>query len=177
MTTACWTCGVFHADGLCPSDPVKRPVHYTLNLVRQPGEVIDVLEAWDLPWHLANVVQYIARHRLKNGAQDLYKARWYLDRYLKLLETGARKVEMQITQTLFCNYPLLTGPCNLLPAHAGEHRSAREIREIHNPPKLEEEKENTLCRCGHWHDRHCAKVTGGNTVGCELCGCSRFVSK
>ena len=70
-----------------PADDVERPKHYTSRNVAAPGEVIDVLEAWDLPHHLACVVKYIARHRDKGSAvKDLKKARWYLDRYLARLE-------------------------------------------------------------------------------------------
>lgn len=69
------------------SDPVEKPDHYTKRLVPPPGEVIDVLEAWDLPHHLACAVKYIARYRDKGRAlEDLRKARWYLDRWIKRLE-------------------------------------------------------------------------------------------
>ena len=65
------------------SDPVNHPSHYTYGGV----EVIDALEAWDLPFHLANVVKYVARCHYKGHAlQDLRKARWYLDRYIQRLE-------------------------------------------------------------------------------------------
>lgn len=59
------------------NDPTN-PNHY-----KQHGiECIDVLEALDLPFHLANVIKYIWRHRQKNGIEDLKKARWYLDRFI-----------------------------------------------------------------------------------------------
>lgn len=68
-------------------DPVEAPKGYTLRTVQLPGEVIDVLEAWDLPFQLANVVKYIARHRDKGSPlEDLKKARWYLDRYISKME-------------------------------------------------------------------------------------------
>lgn len=68
-------------------DVVNKPAHYTSFLVREPGEVIDVIEAWGLPYHLGNVVKYIARANLKGKyLEDLKKARWYLDRYIKRLE-------------------------------------------------------------------------------------------
>jgi hypothetical protein len=30
-----------------------------------------------------NVVKYVTRHRMKNGLEDLHKAKWYLDRLIK----------------------------------------------------------------------------------------------
>lgn len=64
-------------------DEINKPAHYTHSDV----EPIDIIEAWKLPFHLGNVVKYIARHEHKgNSLKDLKKARWYLDRYIKLLE-------------------------------------------------------------------------------------------
>ncbi len=59
-------------------DMVNHPPHYA----RLKPEPIDVIEAWRLPYHLGNVVKYIARHDAKGGIEDLAKARWYLDRYI-----------------------------------------------------------------------------------------------
>lgn len=67
------------------TDGVNHPSHYTYGGI----EVIDALEAWDLPFHLANVVKYVARCRHKGKPlEDLRKARWYLDRYIQRLEDG-----------------------------------------------------------------------------------------
>jgi hypothetical protein len=61
------------------SDPINSPSHYTFSDI----EVIDVIEAWNLPYHLGNVVKYIARapHKGKEY-QDLLKAQFYLNRYI-----------------------------------------------------------------------------------------------
>ena len=67
------------------NDPVNHPSHYTFSKY----EVIDVLEEWNLPFHLANSVKYIARAGRKDPdkiEQDLRKCIWYIDRYIKLLE-------------------------------------------------------------------------------------------
>lgn len=67
------------------SDPVNHPAHYTFGAF----EVIEVLEAWNLPFHLANVVKYVARAGRKDPSkllEDLEKARWYLDRYIALVK-------------------------------------------------------------------------------------------
>jgi hypothetical protein len=64
------------------NDPVNRPAHYTYGGI----EVIDALEAWDLPFHLANAVKYIARAGRKDPTrtrEDLQKAVWYISRYIE----------------------------------------------------------------------------------------------
>jgi hypothetical protein len=58
-------------------DLVNHPPHYTFGRI----EVIDAIEDWNLDFHLAQVVKYVARARHKgNFVEDLKKARWYLDR-------------------------------------------------------------------------------------------------
>ena len=64
-------------------DPVNHPSHYTDGGI----ETIDFIEAKQLPYHLGNAVKYISRSGKKDDAiQDLKKAQWYLDRYIKQLE-------------------------------------------------------------------------------------------
>lgn len=70
------------------NDPVNHPAHYTEG---HRIEVIEFLEDWMLPFHLANTVKYICRAGRKDPdrtVEDLRKARWYLDRYIALLEKG-----------------------------------------------------------------------------------------
>ena len=69
------------------SDNVNHPSHYTSGKI----EVIDFIEDQKLPYHLGNVVKYVARAGKKDPTklvEDLKKATWYLNRYIKLLETG-----------------------------------------------------------------------------------------
>jgi len=73
----------FSKPNLPTPSEVNHPAHYTQYAVGgKPLECIDVLEALDLPFHLANAFKYIWRHREKGGVKDLEKARWYLDRYI-----------------------------------------------------------------------------------------------
>lgn len=59
---------------------ITEPEHYTHGNI-QP---LDVIEDWDLPFHLASVIKYIARYRYKgNPEQDLEKAREYITRFLE----------------------------------------------------------------------------------------------
>lgn len=61
-------------------DAVHHPDHYTAGGI----ECIDYIEAKDLGYHLGNAVKYISRAGLKgNKLQDIEKAIWYLNRYLK----------------------------------------------------------------------------------------------
>ena len=65
------------------SDAVNHPAHYSPG----PYEAINVIEAWDLGFHLGNAVKYIARAGRKGDAlEDLKKARWYLSRLIEQLE-------------------------------------------------------------------------------------------
>lgn len=57
-------------------DPVIRPIHY----VSHPSgtECIKITE--HMNFCLGNAVKYIWRADLKNGTEDLKKAKWYIDR-------------------------------------------------------------------------------------------------
>lgn len=79
-----------HPENMAP-DPVNHPPHY------QSGtgiEVIDVIEGFDLGYHLGNVVKYLLRAGRKNAdvasatIEDLKKARWYLDREIARSESA-----------------------------------------------------------------------------------------
>ena len=62
---------------------VDHPSHYNKGKI----EVIDAIEDWELDFHLGNVIKYITRAKHKgNEIEDLEKAKWYLDRYIKLQE-------------------------------------------------------------------------------------------
>lgn len=66
-------------------DPVNHPAHYTSGSI----EVIDYIEDQKLPYHLGNAVKYISRAGKKDPektAEDLKKAVWYLNRYIRKLE-------------------------------------------------------------------------------------------
>lgn len=66
-------------------DIVNRPSHYTDGGI----ETIDFIEAKKLPYHLGNAVKYISRAGKKDKSktvEDLRKAVWYIERYIKQLE-------------------------------------------------------------------------------------------
>jgi hypothetical protein len=66
-------------------DPINAPSHYRAG---DPYEAIRVIEAWELGYHLGNVIKYISRAGRKtlDPLEDLKKARWYLDREISNLE-------------------------------------------------------------------------------------------
>jgi len=79
-------------------DPVNKPIHYLL----LPGvEVRDVCEALaekmfdtdkNIPHRVlfipdyVQMMQYLMRFMDKNGAEDLKKAKWYLDKMIEAYE-------------------------------------------------------------------------------------------
>lgn len=70
-------------------DSVNHPKHYT----QGKFEVIDVIEDWKLNFHLAQVVKYVGRAGHKDDeVQDLQKAAWYLDRYIKKLQEADKEM-------------------------------------------------------------------------------------
>lgn len=68
-------------------DKINHPNHYTSGKI----ECIDAIEAATVKLTgleavcTGSVIKYIWRWKLKNGVEDLKKARWYLD---KLIERG-----------------------------------------------------------------------------------------
>lgn len=58
---------------------VDHPKHYNEGI-----EAIEVIESWDLNFHVGNVIKYMLRAPHKGAEiQDLEKAKWYLDRHLE----------------------------------------------------------------------------------------------
>lgn len=64
---------------------VSHPKHYNTGKY----EVIDVIEDWNLNFHLGNAVKYISRCEHKDRkVEDIQKAIWYLKREI---ERGVKK--------------------------------------------------------------------------------------
>ena len=71
------------AKGLSIPDAVN-PAHYK---TASGIEAIDVIEAFDLDFARANAVKYILRCGKKDDpVQEIRKAIWYLERYIKQQE-------------------------------------------------------------------------------------------
>lgn len=68
-------------------DEINAPKHYNAGDVY---ETIKVIEAWDLGFHLSQVLKYLSRAGKKPGEsqlKDLEKARWYLNREIENLKS------------------------------------------------------------------------------------------
>lgn len=69
------------------SEMVNHPQHYGGE--NNVYEVIKIIEALEMDFHLGNTFKYIARAGKKETdreIQDLKKALWYLERKIQLLE-------------------------------------------------------------------------------------------
>lgn len=66
-------------------DAVNHPTHYTAGQI----ECIDALESATAGFCgieaicTANAIKYLWRWKLKNGVQDLEKAKWYIDKLIE----------------------------------------------------------------------------------------------
>lgn len=78
------TCAQEQVADIERREAVNHPDYYK----RGGIEAIDAIEAWELGFHLGNVVKYIARagRKTADSLQDLQKAAWYLDREIKRRE-------------------------------------------------------------------------------------------
>jgi hypothetical protein len=68
-----------------PNVLIDHPAHYGGE--ENTYEAIKVIEAWELDFHLGNVVKYISRAGKKGSKiEDLKKAQWYLNRAVEQAE-------------------------------------------------------------------------------------------
>ncbi len=64
-------------------DDINNPSHYTHGKI----QTIEVIEDWEMNFHLGNVIKYISRAgRKEDRLKDLKKAQWYLNREISRLE-------------------------------------------------------------------------------------------
>lgn len=69
------------------ADMVNHPSHYESGKF----ECIDVMEETQgkeavMDFCLCNAFKYLYRHNRKNGIEDIKKAKWYIDKYIELVE-------------------------------------------------------------------------------------------
>jgi len=117
----------------CPSakqqldkvEAVDHPLHYGGG--DDPFEHVKVAEAKGWGYHIGNCTKYLWRMGLKVGAndlEDLKKARWYLDRFIQLLEQRNRGNE---------------------PGMDGFHRVRLGELLPHHPKCLDKNSEHAIC--------------------------------
>lgn len=73
------------------ADVVNHPSHYETGKF----ECIDVMcEAVGVEavknFCICNAFKYIYRHKRKNGVEDIKKAKWYIDKFIELVEEEAK---------------------------------------------------------------------------------------
>jgi len=56
-----------------------NPAHYKQGSI----ETIEYILDKNMNYLEGNVVKYISRYKMKNGLEDLHKAKWYLERLIK----------------------------------------------------------------------------------------------
>jgi hypothetical protein len=84
------------------SEYINHPDHYNKGDI----EVIDVIEDWNLGFHLGNAIKYIARSKHKGKEkEDLEKAMWYIQRYIDNKE----EVKKDIVESRSYVFPLGCG--------------------------------------------------------------------
>ena len=64
-------------------DTVNKPKHY--NSHPSGIQCIEITEHHN--FNVGNAIKYLWRSELKNGLEDLKKARWYIDREIQRLES------------------------------------------------------------------------------------------
>lgn len=64
------------------TDNVNSPKHYTQGTI----EVIDFIIDQEFNYLEGNIIKYVSRYTMKNGLEDLKKAKWYLDKLIKETE-------------------------------------------------------------------------------------------
>jgi len=74
------------------SDAVFRPSHYA----RWPVEPVSFIAYNGLDFLTGNCVKYLMRHDAKNGIEDLYKARRYLDMLISLEQRKAAGEDFKV---------------------------------------------------------------------------------
>lgn len=69
------------------TDMVNHPSHYTAGKYEVIDVIRDACRGDQYEGYLrGNVIKYIMRYDKKNGAEDLRKARWYLDELISTIE-------------------------------------------------------------------------------------------
>lgn len=74
------------------NDVVNHPEHYT----QHPSGVECIQITEHMNFNLGNVLKYIWRTDHKNGLEDLKKARWYLEREIKRIESSNKFVNCRV---------------------------------------------------------------------------------
>lgn len=139
------------------NDPINSPSHYKFGKI----EVIEAIEDWQLPYHLGNVVKYVARAGRKDPSkeiQDLEKAAWYLQRYIELKKGTAGKPDEMRSIFHFTHPPELKNMLSVT---------------LSDPPTAKNNEPANECRCGHSKRAH-NLFTESQFCRLPGCNCEKF---
>ena len=67
-------------------EKIEHPSHYNQGI-----EMWDYAHSHDLSFFEGNIVKYVTRWKDKNGIEDLYKAKQYLDKLIQLEQIEENK--------------------------------------------------------------------------------------
>ncbi len=81
---------------------VNHPSHYNIGI-----EVLEFIVSWNMDFVAGNVIKYVCRAPYKgNTLQDLQKAKFYLDKEIKLIEDCL--IEIKVYEKLLGDLPEYT---------------------------------------------------------------------
>ena len=70
-------------------DNVNHPSHYETGKYECTDVMIETQGIEETKnFCVCNAFKYIYRHNMKNGEEDLRKAKWYLDKYMELIDNS-----------------------------------------------------------------------------------------
>lgn len=77
-----------YLEGQGMTDNVNHPAHYNSSPAHcECGRRIECIDVTrHMGFNVGNAVKYLWRYELKNGIEDLKKARWYIDDLIKKAE-------------------------------------------------------------------------------------------
>lgn len=85
----CSSCDIYKNAVMKQNDPVNHPSHYTAGGIECIDAISAAISCQKDPvdaWLTGQIIIYLWRWPLKNGLEDLKKARFYLDRLIDNVE-------------------------------------------------------------------------------------------
>jgi hypothetical protein len=89
-------------EGPTRNDPVNHPAHYTAGGIECIDAIAAALASHTDPmdaWLTGQVIKYLWRWPMKNGVEDLRKARFYLDRLLERVHPQGKEAAKNNDET------------------------------------------------------------------------------
>jgi hypothetical protein len=79
-------------------EEINHPSHYTSGIIETMDYIIDSLTDDELRGYIkGNIIKYVSRERHKGGDNDLRKAAWYLNRYVRHLDEKNEEKEKTVS--------------------------------------------------------------------------------